>query len=133
MHASFLKEIPTWIRRQPHQNQIAGMQKFSAIVLLLSFAFFQYARQLSYWECRILNAFSSSGQCDCEKILTKTNNTAKESPVVHFHVHPDDLFIFQRFLFEIAAPRLTDAAVNNFTSGPVLNGFHLPPWQPPNS
>ena len=71
------------------------MPRLTSIVLICLFALSQYAKQLSYIECRLSNAFKADVlKCECETKLVQNNPSLPEQPVglVHFHVHIDDIF-----------------------------------------
>lgn len=67
----------------------------TAILLLLAFTVSQYERYISFIECKIIDAASTSGPvCDCEKLVQKANAGAN-SPVLpagHTHHHTDQLY-----------------------------------------
>lgn len=71
------------------------MKKFATILLLAGALSMQCAKQLGYWECRIVAAISGTTGCDCEKLGMANGST--ESPVatdqvVHRHFFPDDSY-----------------------------------------
>lgn len=71
------------------------LRKLITILLLTNFLLFQYARQVSYWECSISNYFRTENQkCDCEKLIKVVAGQTKSSPVpaVHNHFHLDESF-----------------------------------------
>ncbi|MEP6674580.1 MAG: hypothetical protein ABJA78_05480 [Ferruginibacter sp.] len=57
------------------------MKNSLAILFISIFAFSQYAKQLSYLECKLANNFkkTTGQQCDCEK-QTDVSNTDKDLP-----------------------------------------------------
>lgn len=79
------------------------MQKKAAYILLAAFIVMQFAKQVSYAECRVTNYFSGSGkQCDCEKILAEKTGLEKSTqlPVSHQHLHIDDMYSFTNLVTE---------------------------------
>jgi hypothetical protein len=75
------------------------------ILLLINFLVFQYARQLSYWECRLSNSFKTKNEkCDCEKMVTSIAGSPKSqgTPVTHNHFHVDESF-FPAWIIEPAS------------------------------
>lgn len=76
-------------------NQLFQLRKIITILLLTNFLVFQYARQVSYWECRIFNYLKTENQkCDCEKISKMIAGQTQSSPVsaIHNHFHLDESF-----------------------------------------
>jgi len=70
------------------------MKQLAAIFLICVFAFSQYAKQLSYIECKLANKIkSTTQQCDCEKKF-ETDSSAKKStaPQPHFHSVIDEYY-----------------------------------------
>ena len=84
-----------------NQNQINSLRSITTILLLTSFLVLQYARQVSYWECRLSNYFKTENQkCDCEKLI-KLNASQEEPfpvPAVHNHSHLDESFYPSRII-----------------------------------
>jgi hypothetical protein len=71
------------------------VKRFTAIILLASFVIAQYAKQVSYLECRLSNYFNTPAEkCDCERILTKDKGVADQSPLPapHNHIHVDEAY-----------------------------------------
>ncbi len=71
------------------------LKKFITILLLTHFLVFQYARQFSYWECRLSNYFNTENEkCDCEKLVKAITGQAQPSPtpIAHNHFHLDESF-----------------------------------------
>jgi len=71
------------------------LKKITTILLLASFLVFQYARQVSYWECRVSNSFKANNEkCDCEQLVDQVADQGEPFPASahnnHFHV--DDGF-----------------------------------------
>jgi len=69
------------------------VRKFCAIIFLIAVATSQYAKHISYLECRLSNYLSTeSEKCDCEKIQTNTGDTSADTAPIpsHRHVHFDD-------------------------------------------
>ena len=63
------------------------VRTFIAFILLLLFFVSQYARHISYLECRLSNHFNPGNQkCDCEEIAGKTG-TGNNFPVPAHHRH----------------------------------------------
>ncbi|MBN8676122.1 MAG: hypothetical protein J0L56_18465 [Chitinophagales bacterium] len=79
------------------------MQKKAAYILLAAFIVMQFAKQVSYAECRLTNYFSGSGkQCDCEKILAEKTglDQSTQQPAGHQHLHIDDMYSFASLVTE---------------------------------
>ncbi|MGB4845701.1 MAG: hypothetical protein WBP16_14640 [Ferruginibacter sp.] len=111
------------------------MPKLTSIVLICLFALSQYAKQLSYIECRISNTFKADAvKCDCETKLVQDNPSSPEDPVglVHFHVHIDDVF-FLNDNPDIAAWKLIGMQLNSRYLSCESEGNTKPPSQPPRS
>jgi hypothetical protein len=111
------------------------VRNLSAILLISIFAFSQYARQLSYIECKISNTLrSSSLKCDCEKQagFDKQDNKTGPPAKAHLHIHLDEFFavppaeIFSYGFANSALPYLS-------YYDDELEGEYPAPWQPPNS
>jgi hypothetical protein len=71
------------------------VRKFTAIILLTAFVASQYARHISFFECKLANYFKASTErCDCEKIIGEKSNSADQDPlpVVHNHFHLDESY-----------------------------------------
>jgi hypothetical protein len=72
------------------------MRKFTVILLLVAFTTGQYAKQLTYWQCRLSNIVrNDAARCDCEKLIVQTKPS--DQPVLpvnhnHIHIQPDDLY-----------------------------------------
>jgi len=112
------------------------VRKLSAILLICLFAFSQYARQLSYLECKFSNSFkSNTAKCDCEKQagLDKEDDNKSTPAKTHTHFHPDEFFSVTKGII-----------VNTCFIKPAILFVHLPgddacegncpnPWQPPNA
>jgi hypothetical protein len=76
-------------------NQLQlSIEEVTTILLLASFLVFQYARQVSYWECRLSNSFKVSNEkCDCEQMINQvTDQSEPQVPVHHNHFHVDETF-----------------------------------------
>ncbi|MBM3415099.1 MAG: hypothetical protein FJY20_01365 [Bacteroidetes bacterium] len=111
------------------------MRKFSAILLIGIFSFSQYARQLSYLQCTLLNTVKQPDQqCDCAKQAGFDKQEDGEAPVhkAHFHIRMDEFFPFTgetelKMFLHLILQQLP-AHFSNECAG------HYPaPWQPPNS
>jgi hypothetical protein len=112
------------------------VRKLSAILLISLLAFSQYARQLSYLECKFSNTFKpDSAKCDCNKKAGLDKQVNNQSPVskVHSHIHPDDFF-------SAVGEINIDSYVNPFEANPdrlhdddECEGNYSKPWQPPNT
>jgi hypothetical protein len=71
------------------------LKKLTTILLLASFLVFQYARQVSYWECRLSNSFKISNEkCDCEQMINQVSDQSEPLPFPahHNHFHVDETF-----------------------------------------
>lgn len=70
------------------------MRKISILLLFTAFATGQYAKQLSYWQCKLVNiVLPSSPPCDCERLVIDTDtDNPLATPVTHTHLHLDDLY-----------------------------------------
>lgn len=101
--------------------------------MICAFALSQYARQLSYLECRLGNSFKeSSTRCDCEKILQSPAPADETIPAAktHAHFHPDEFFLLKK---EPSAKPAQPISVNK-NSYYLLHepdGVLHPPFQPP--
>ncbi|MDZ4794490.1 MAG: hypothetical protein SGI83_09455 [Bacteroidota bacterium] len=110
------------------------MKKLSAILLIGLFAFSQYARQLSYLECKFTNIFkTSTDKCDCEKKAGFDNPDSNKAPLskVHTHIHLDELFTAARLVAIDLSFKLACLKKNPFPSVDELEGNYPKPWQPP--
>ncbi|MEI9909328.1 MAG: hypothetical protein WDO71_06505 [Bacteroidota bacterium] len=110
------------------------MKGFTSIILLASFVIAQYAKQVSYLECRLSNYFNIPAEkCDCEKILIKDKGVADQSPlpVPHNHVHVDETY----FPPQNVKPKLSfpgNCVVHIPCKDTVLSdGFYNRPDRPP--
>jgi len=71
------------------------LKKVTTILLLASFMVFQYARQVTYWECTVSNSFKVSNEkCDCEQMINQVTDQSEPFPVPvhHNHFHVDETF-----------------------------------------
>jgi hypothetical protein len=88
------------------------MRSITIMLMLTSFLVLQYARQVSYWECRLSNYFKTASQkCDCEKLVKQVEGQGETSPVpvVHNHFHLDESFYPSRI---ISAEEIYCAAIS---------------------
>lgn len=111
------------------------MRKLSAILLLCIFVFSQYARQLSYFECKFSNTFKvSSSKCDCEKLAGFENKDTNEAPLskIHTHIHPDEFFNLNKIDIEDYLFFLNRLPVCMHPDADTT-GCYPKPWEPPNS
>lgn len=111
------------------------MQQLASILLICLFALSQYAKQLSYIECKLSNNFKAeNAKCDCETKLAQDSSESPDQPAntTHFHVHANDVYFKE------------EHSVNNplFASFKKLNSYYLSfecegytnlPLQPPRS
>jgi hypothetical protein len=72
------------------------MRKFTVILLLTALTTGQYAKQLSYWQCRLMNIVRTDlARCDCDKLIVQSNPSKQPAlPISHNHTHIqlDDLY-----------------------------------------
>jgi len=69
------------------------LKKLTTILLLASFLVFQYARQISYWECRLSNSFKVTNEkCDCEQLSNQLSDQSEPVPAHNNHFHVDETF-----------------------------------------
>ena len=113
-----------------------GLKIISAILLICTFTLSQYARQLSYLECKFSNLFkSATTQCDCEKKsgITQAGKDGGSTPLIHIHIHPDEFFSRA----ETVQVSLQPVIQTKGASLPLLidlsEGIPFPPWRPPTS
>lgn len=119
---------PFFLKRCPVQRDYFFVQQYlrlkncATILLLISFLVFQYARQLSYWECRLFNSFRAGNEtCDCEalvKTITGPSN-AEQLPAAHNHVHIDESFY----------PARIDGTISFYTqlpARPMTKNYFIP-------
>lgn len=97
LQTNFKNVQPFYCRLSPlvQAYQIFQLRKIITILLLTNFLVFQYARQVSYWECRVFNYFKTENQkCDCEKLIKVITGQTKPSPdpVIHNHFQLDESF-----------------------------------------
>jgi len=111
------------------------VRKFSAILLIGIFALSQYARQISYLQCNLINSFKQPDQlCDCAKQAGFEKQTDEQAPAhkAHFHVRADEIFSFteetELKIFLPVSKQLFSAYLKI-----ECDGHHPSPWQPPNS
>jgi hypothetical protein len=111
------------------------LQKIIAIALICVFAFSQYAKQLSYVECKVSNTFKSeTAKCDCETILSNNIPVSPDQPAnpTHFHVHIDDVYFLEKKathdILLSASASLSSRYLNS-----ECNGYSQLPFQPPRS
>ena len=112
------------------------VRKLSTILLLSIFAFSQYARQLSYLECKFSNTFkTNSVKCDCEKQAGLDKNDDNQSPVskIHTHIHPDEFFSVTKETGLNSYFRILKPGANILPGDDVCEGNGPKPWQPPNT
>jgi len=119
-----------------NQNHSRPVKKLSAILLLIStFTFSQWARQLSYLECKFFNAFrTETAKCDCEKLAgLDKEDTGQPSPALHYHFHPDEFFFPGKKIAITPVFKLLRHPLHTHTGVDELKGHHPGPWRPPNS
>jgi len=95
----------------------------------------QYAKQLSYVECKLSNTFKAeTAKCDCETILSQDNTGTPEQPAntAHFHVHIDDVYFIEKNTANNLLP-FALASVNSRYLKSECNGYSQLPLQPPRS
>jgi hypothetical protein len=112
------------------------VRKFSAILLFSIFVFAQYARQLSYLECKFSNAFkTSTTKCDCEKQAGFGKQDNRQLPVstTHTHIHLDELFAVAREAIADSYYKNVTAKAIHLLTEDVCEGNYPKPWQPPNA
>lgn len=112
------------------------MRKLSAILLISIFAFSQYARQLSYLQCKFSNSFkTSSAKCDCEKQAGFDKQDTSQSPVskTHTHIHLDELFAAAKVFTIDASSKEVKLKANPLPGDNECKGNYPEPWQPPNA
>lgn len=110
------------------------MQKTAALILFAAFVVLQFAKQVSYAECRLTNYFSGTGQpCDCEKILAEKTGLEKSTqlPLSHQHLHIDDMYSFASLVTEkeweiTAASNHIITDVNRWTNA-ITSSIDRPP------
>jgi len=111
------------------------LKNIAAILLIILFAFSQYARQLSFLECKISNTFKfTTTKCDCEKQagLDKKDTSPSPNSKTHNHIHLDEFF-------GVSKPVSINLSYRNLTilSGSISDdeceGVDPKPWQPPNT
>jgi hypothetical protein len=112
------------------------VRKLSAILLICLFAFSQYARQLSYLECKFSNTFkSNTAKCDCEKQagLDKKDDSPSPASKIHSHIHPDEFFAVTKGLAIERYFKTAGLTFNNLPGDDECEGKLRNPWQPPNA
>jgi len=108
--------------------------KLSAILLISIFAFSQYARQLSYLECKFSNTFkTSTTKCDCEKQAGFDKKNDKQPPVsaTHTHIHMDEFFAVAREVVVNFYYRVLKSNSIHLPAEDECEGNYAKPWQPP--
>lgn len=111
------------------------MQKIASILLICLFACSQYAKQLSYIECKLSNKFKpDTVKCDCETKLAQDNSSAPDQPAntTHFHVHADEVYFLEQCSHTeqfSATIEKTNSRYLSFES----EGYTNLPYQPPRS
>jgi hypothetical protein len=64
------------------------MQRSLSLAFIALLTVSQYARQLSYLQCRLINNFNTTAQhCDCEKKSAEVQPNGKEFPVTKVSIH----------------------------------------------
>jgi hypothetical protein len=118
-----------------NQTNHPGVRKLSAILLIAIFGFSQYARQLSYLECKLSNAFKSPElKCDCEKQAGFAKEESGPSvPKAHLHLHLDEYFSAPKQTISIPFPKTNNTVLFSFYIEKECEGSYPAPWQPPNS
>jgi hypothetical protein len=112
------------------------VRKLSAILLISLFAFSQYARQLSYLECKFSNTFKTGpAKCDCEKQSGFGNQASSPAPVpaTHTHIHPDEFFPFVKGIIIASCPEALRLLPNCLQGADECDGNYPGPWEPPNT
>ena len=112
------------------------MRKLSSILLISLFAFSQYARQLSYLECKFSNTFKlSSDKCDCEKQAGFDKENSDQSPFAktHTHFHPDEFFNIVKDVKPDNLFKSTGLDLSRLPGDDECSGIYPIPWQPPNA
>jgi hypothetical protein len=109
------------------------VRNISAILIICIFAISQYAKQLSYVECKFSNTFKPfTAHCDCEKRLETGKSANAELPVpkTHTHLHPDDFFFINlESLTRLSVPIPGEEICCH--SGTETEGILHAPFRPP--
>jgi hypothetical protein len=118
-----------------NQTNHCRVRKLSAILLIVLFAFSQYARQLNYLECNLSNVFKSAElKCDCEKQAGLDKQEPGSSvPKAHLHLHLDEYFSAPKQNVLPAFFNPFDLKPLAFYSAKECEGSFQVPEQPPNS
>jgi hypothetical protein len=112
------------------------VRQLSAILLISIFAFSQYARQLSYLECKFSNTFkTSTTKCDCEKQAGFDKQDTNQPPVsaTHTHIYLDEFFAVAREVISNSYYRNAKLKVIHLLAEDGCKGHYPRPWQPPNA
>ena len=118
-----------------NQNiQPSFLRKLTAILLVITFAISQYAKQASYLECVLFNYFKAPAQlCDCMKIISESKAATDHSPVpsAHNHLHIDESYLLP---FSITRLRYYgDGVITSFltTISQLEDGVENKQYRPP--
>jgi hypothetical protein len=112
------------------------VKKLSAILLISIFAFSQYARQLSYLECKFSNSFKvNTLKCDCEKQGGFDKEASTQLPVskTHTHSHFDELFPSGKEMVIDCYFMNLQLTLVPLRGDDECEGKYAKPWQPPNA
>jgi hypothetical protein len=112
------------------------VRKISAILLISFFAFSQYARQLSYLECKFSNTFKTDAvKCDCDIKAGLVNQDDSQIPPlkIHTHSHPEEFFAGAREINIESAFNCLNSNHDHWNQTDECEGNHTKPWQPPNA
>jgi hypothetical protein len=120
---------------EPKTSPLTVLRKQLSIFLLLVLLLTQYAKHISYLECRAVNFFAdkNAAHCDCNRVFadTKTPDVIPDSIPRHTHIQVDENYYpfhaewqvtDQTILRKLLFPFLEDAILNG-----VINEFEHPP------
>lgn len=113
---------------------VLRVRKCTTIVLFLSFFALQYARQISYLQCRYANYSRPTGsKCDCGQILIAGTQPGSFDlfPPDHQHLHLDEwfsTFLCQEFYDRTMAVHTTWYVANKTA---ITTGIRTNPDHPP--
>jgi hypothetical protein len=109
------------------------VRKVYAIVIICIFGFSQYARHISYLECKIRNmAKPAANRCDCEKQagFEKSGEEQSSAPKAHLHNHLDDFF-YRPEESDLLPAGLSTIITGHSLPDDELDGNYPNPWRPP--
>jgi hypothetical protein len=111
------------------------LRKQLSIFLLFTLLLTQYAKHISYLECRAANFFASKSnvECDCNKVFTDIKNTSETPDSIprHTHLHIDENYCPFHAAWQVADQTSLRKLLFPLLEEAILNGVSNDCEHPP--